>query len=324
MRPGQIRVFDGLRVTTEHVDHFQASLHSAIQDIREILGLGVVHAGFGVAATDAHIITVQPGLAFDLQKNRIVSDKPLQVEVSFDDQKDTAYVCAKYEQVEDGETEGRHTLVFDDCTILVRGSLPGAADNLVVLAQITRLADGSLLVADLTSGEPALSPAAEAAEPARPQPALRVRQGVLQLASGPAEGYPGSSLVELIRSSQAGVTGSGHDLMITLATAQVPVDFSVASVTAHVLTSATLTPQEGEAANLSAVAAAEATCSDEGVTQFGVMPLGSAAAAITEDALARVALGDPAANAASPFHELLKRRSAKCGLSSGVDQHHDR
>jgi hypothetical protein len=43
------------------------------------------------------------------------------------------------------------------------------------------------------------------------------------------------------------------------------------------------------------------------VTQFGVTPPGSAAAAITEDALARVALGDSAASAASPFHELLKR-----------------
>jgi len=306
MRPGQIRVFDGLRVTTEHVDHFQASLHSAIQDIREILGLGVVHAGFGVAATDSGSITVQPGLAFDLQKNRIVSDEPLQVGVSFDDPKDTAYVCAKYDQVEEGETEGRHTLIFDGCAIVVRGTLPGATDNLVVLAQVMRQADGSLLVADLTRVVPALPPAAEDTKPALPQLTLRVRQGVLRLESGPAGGYPGQSLVELLRSSQAAVTSSGHDLMLTVATAPVPVDFPIASLSAHVSTSVAVTPQEGEAVNASGAAASEATGSDDGGAQFGVSPVGSASA-VTEDALVRVALFDAAGNAASPFHELLKR-----------------
>ncbi len=309
MRPGQIRVFDGLRVTTEHVDHFQASLHSAIQDIREILGLGVVHAGFQVAAGDDGTVTVQPGLAFDFQKNRVIADEEQQIEVTFGEQQDTAYVCAEYDQVEEGETEGRHTLIFDGCSIVVRATVPAATDNLVVLAQVTRDAGGALTVTDLTRGALMPPPAAADAEPAAaaPAPAISVAQGVLRLASGPAEGYPGSSLVELIRSSQAAITGSGHDLMLTLATAPVPADFAVRSFSAHVLTTLSLAPKEGDAVTMHAASSAEATCAADAVTQFGVTPPGNAAAAITEDALARVALGDHAASAVSPFHELLKR-----------------
>src|SRR5262249_48619202 len=124
MRPGQIRVFDGLRVTTEHVDHFQASLHSAIQDLREILGLGMVYAGFNVAATDSRTVAVQPGLAFDLQRNRVVLDERQTLEVTLGESHDTAFVCAKYDQIEGGETEGRATLIWDSCSLVVRPGLP--------------------------------------------------------------------------------------------------------------------------------------------------------------------------------------------------------
>jgi hypothetical protein len=128
--------------------------------------------------------------------------------------------------------------------------------------------------------------------------------------------------VELLRSSQAAVTGSGHDLMLTLATAPVPADFPIASLSAHVLTSASVTPQEGEAASVSSAAAAEATCSDDGVTQFGVAPL-CGAAAVTENAMARAVFIDPAATAASPFQELLKRlaivvRAERAGTALNV------
>src|SRR5438128_2721817 len=102
MRPGQIRIFDGLRVTMEHVDHFQASLHSAIQDIREILGLGVIYAGFVVESTSNDSVTVRPGIAFDRQKNRVVCDEPQQLKISFAPDQNTAYVCAKYDQIEGG------------------------------------------------------------------------------------------------------------------------------------------------------------------------------------------------------------------------------
>src|SRR5437899_1731401 len=113
MRPGQIQVFDGLRLTTEHLEHFQGSLHSAIQDIREILGLGRVYTGFEVAAGEGDTVIVQPGIAFDFQKNRVVSDEAKNVPVTFAADQDAAFICAKYDQIEDTPVEGRFTLIWD-------------------------------------------------------------------------------------------------------------------------------------------------------------------------------------------------------------------
>ena len=149
MRPGQIRVFDGLRITTEHLNHFQGSLHSAIQDIREILGLGKVHEGFEVSIVDAENIVVQPGLAFDFQKNRLISDDPRNVKVSFESGQEEAFVCVKYDQIEDGQTEGHFTLIWDSCSIVLRPTMPVEKDNVVPIAKLVKTEDGKLKVVDL-------------------------------------------------------------------------------------------------------------------------------------------------------------------------------
>lgn len=138
MRPGHIRVFDGLRFTTEHMEHFQSSVHSAIQDLREIIGLGVVCYGFEVVADGPNRITVQPGLAFDFQRNRVVCDEPKSVDVNFEEQEKEKYVCVQYDQIQDGEVEGQFTLIWDSCSISVAPSLPGPEDNVIVLAKLAR------------------------------------------------------------------------------------------------------------------------------------------------------------------------------------------
>ena len=134
MRAGHIQVFDGLRMTTDHMNHLQGSIHSAIQDIREILGLGKIHAGFEVVKESDQAVTVQPGIAFDFQKNRIVCDEPQTVEVTFESEEETKFICAKYEQIEDGVVEGQPTLIWDSCSILLRNSPPTTEENLVNLA----------------------------------------------------------------------------------------------------------------------------------------------------------------------------------------------
>ena len=149
MRPGQIRVFDGLRITTEHMNHFQGSLHSAIQDIREILGLGKVHEGFEVSIVDAETIVVQPGLAFDFEKNRLRCDEPRTVKVSLEPDQEAAFVCVKYDQIEDGQTEGHFTLIWDSCSIVLRPTMPVEKDNVVPIAKLIKTEDGKLEVVDL-------------------------------------------------------------------------------------------------------------------------------------------------------------------------------
>ena len=139
MKPGKIRVFDGLRVTTEHINHFQGSLRTAIEDIREIIGLGKICYGFEVLKEGENSITIQPGLAFDLQKNRIVCDEPKTLDVSFksdEGMNDTQYVCIKYVPVEDGQVEGIFTLIWDSCSIIMRPTLPDPEENLILIAKL--------------------------------------------------------------------------------------------------------------------------------------------------------------------------------------------
>lgn len=155
MRPGHINVFDGLRITTEHMNYLQGSLHSAVEDIREILGLGTVFIGFEVMA-EGNTITINPGLAFDFQKNRIASDEARTVAVSFAPGEQTKYVCIKYDQIEDGQVEGRFTLVWDTCAIELRPSPPQPNENVIAIAKIDSVArNGSrvLEVARLGTGK---------------------------------------------------------------------------------------------------------------------------------------------------------------------------
>jgi hypothetical protein len=143
MRPAQIRVFDGLRLTTDHVNHLQGAFASGFEDFREILGLGRAQTGLAVSI-DGGAATIQPGVAFDQQKNRLACDAPLKLNVNFGPQDTEKFICLKYEQVEDNPVEGHPTMIWDSCSALVRDALPAEKDNLVTLARIVRSPDGTL------------------------------------------------------------------------------------------------------------------------------------------------------------------------------------
>jgi len=143
MKPRQIRVFDGLRITTEHLNHLQEALYSAVQDLRGIVGAGRVHQGFEVVVQDERTVAVSPGVAFDLHKNRIVSGEPIRLEVEFDSGAQTQYVCLKYQEMEDGAVEGQCTRIWDSCLALLQAELPPAESDLIPIATVTRR-DGTL------------------------------------------------------------------------------------------------------------------------------------------------------------------------------------
>ena len=237
MRPGHLNVFDGLRITTEHMNYLQGSFHSAVQDLRGILGLGVVHKGLGVVA-EGNSVTVEPGLAFDHQGNRIVLDMPVTVELDFAPGENTKYVCVKYDQIEDGEVEGRFTLVWDSCGVVLAPALPEATDNLVPIARVDRISgNGAVKVSGIgseTAAEsppempsPAPAPAATAARPV-------VRQGIARLSNTEPE-------------------------------AAVSLDFELLSLTCHTVLTAKINEE-----SYSANAHGEATFATDGVSQFAV------------------------------------------------------
>jgi len=158
-------------MTTEHMNYLQGSFHSAVQDLRGILGLGIVHKGLDVKV-EGNSVTVSPGLAFDYQGNRIVLDQEISVDLNLATGETTKYVCVKYDQIEDGEVEGRFTLVWDSAGVELQSTLPDPADNLVVIARVDRV-DGNGTVR-ITKNLPA---------PAAAKTRNVVQQGVARLSS---------------------------------------------------------------------------------------------------------------------------------------------
>ena len=145
MQPGYLLVFDGLRVSTEHLEHFQDSLHSALGDLRRIAGVGRVHRGFTVTAADGgrSEVIVQPGLAFDNDGRRLVSDETISLSVPPLAGSSRAFVCASYLTVEQGIVDGRPTLGFDSATVELRTAPPALGENVLVLATLTAPASDS-------------------------------------------------------------------------------------------------------------------------------------------------------------------------------------
>jgi hypothetical protein len=182
MRPARIRVFDGLRIATEHVDHLQDSLQSSIEELREVAGLGRVLRGFEVVREGDTGVVVGPGLAFDRRRRRLALDEPQRVEVVPLPGRAPQYVCLQHQGVEDGEVEGRATLIWDSVSVVVHDTPPAPADDAVALAKVVYGSSGAdapftLEAVTADAAEPAAeeelpaAPAAKEEPPAAPAPA---------------------------------------------------------------------------------------------------------------------------------------------------------
>jgi hypothetical protein len=287
MKPGHIKVFDGLRITTEHMDHLQGAAHSALQEIREILGLGRVYFGFEARAEDDRSVTVLPGLAFDYQRNRLACDEPKTLPVSFEPGEEAKFVCVKYAQVEDGQVEGRFTMIWDDCSVILQPSLPGPEESLIPIAQVMKPADGDdkLKVVSLIStswGEKGMNeaespPDENAASEAKPW-RLQVRQGVTRLSAENGDGnYINRALLEMLKNKlNGGGALNDAEAMITLAEKEVALDFPVSSVSLQTIINAGLgAAGNGYEEKCQVTATGESTFAGDAVSQYGVSTIRS-------------------------------------------------
>jgi hypothetical protein len=308
MRPSRIRVFDGLRITTEHLDHLQSAFSSAVEDLREIAGLAIVQHGLGIEVA-AGQVTVAPGLAFDRRGNRIACDEPQTVPVSFERIDEERYVCLRYQQVEDGIVEGQPTLIFDSCEVVLQPAVPADEDNLVAIGRLVNTAEG---IEVRPAGEPASAPVVPAPGPAQAGERLRAQQGIVRL-TGPA--------FELVLEA----------LPRSLGEQDIALDFAPASVSAHVLVLATVAvsgagsePAAGDgAAETPAVtlpasirsecrADGEAVLDESGVSQFSVSSVPTAE--LSEGDMARLFVDMPSSSGLdalrSAYLAVRLRRSA--------------
>src|ERR1700758_3780591 len=67
---------DGLRVTSDHLEHLQDRLRDSVHDLRRVVGLGRV--GWGLhAGLNANTVNLQPGVAFAPGGVRLNIDSPV-------------------------------------------------------------------------------------------------------------------------------------------------------------------------------------------------------------------------------------------------------
>lgn len=273
MRPRQINVFDGLRITTEHLDHLQGAFLTGLQDLREASGLGRVVRGFEVTAEGDGRVAVQAGLAFDREKNRIVSDEPRTLDADFREGAEELWVTVRYDQQESGEVEGRQTLIWDGCALELVATRPGPQALAIAIARLWRGEDGGLVVGGPdepppaaegegppppapgepppaagerggTSGGAAPGPSVPASAPA--QPRLAAAQGMLRFAS-PASpfGSPLPALAAAARGQAGQPAETQPDPSLTLATGDLSLPFAPLSLSCQVVLLAG--PPEGQA-----------------------------------------------------------------------------
>jgi hypothetical protein len=215
--PNQIRVFDGLRITTEHVEHLQAGFATAVQDLRTIAGLNRVHRGFEVVASGDDSIEVRPGLAFDSAGNRIVSDQPQVLAVEWAPEEAQMYVCISYEQVLTGEIEQHPTLVFDSGAISIEGEPPAEGSGGIILARLVRTPENESGFRIEPAPRPPDVPTPEEPVAAAEAPSvlpLRVVLGLAHLAPSP----DAPSLIQLLSSLR-------DEAVVTLAEVPLRLDF---------------------------------------------------------------------------------------------------
>jgi hypothetical protein len=262
MRPRQINVFDGLRITTEHLDHLQGAFLTGLQDLREASGLGRVVRGFEVGIEGDGRVSVQPGLAFDREKNRIVSDEPRVLDAVFQEGEESLWITIRYEQEESGEIEGKQTLIWDGCTLELTATEPGPDDLALPIARLMRAADGQLTVlgpgerppeagiTDADDAPPASSPPTDTSQPPPALPRLTAAQGMTRLANLASPlGTPLSSLAAAVRGRVTPPAEGDSDPSLALATDDIVLNFTPVGLTCQVILSASVVAESRNGAS---------------------------------------------------------------------------
>jgi hypothetical protein len=286
MKPARIQVFDGLRLTTEHFDHLQSAMQSTVEDVREAVGLGVVYRGCQVSIADT-TVTVQPGLAFDGQKGRLVLDEPKAATLDLAPGEDTRFVCLKYDQVWTDKVGDQFTLVFDSCLVELSPTLPSPLSGLLAIARIDRTRSGFNITLLNRAGSAQADRQADGTHAA-----AWVHQGVVELDPGEESGTDlAGLLLAPLRDSLAAQPSQTPNLRLALMQHAVALDFPFATLSSHVMLSATVnlpatSSSPASARTYGAVSHGEATWMGADVAQFG---LGTE---LVHDGVASVPIGD--------------------------------
>ena len=137
---------DGLRVTTDHLNHLEQSAQQAVGDLRRVVGLG--HIGYGLRiliSADGASATLSPGLAFTPAGHRLAVDEGAALTLPAGAGPFSVVLSASSHDDPTTRFDNTGTIIFSDTSITVTATAPTDPESLVV-GTIT-LAAGTLTAA---------------------------------------------------------------------------------------------------------------------------------------------------------------------------------
>ena len=150
---------DGLRVTSQHLNHLEASAQQAVGDLRRVLGLAHVGFGFRIeVAEDGQSATLTPGLGFTSGGQRVALDEGAALAVPDGDGPFAVALTAGSHADPATLVGDTGTIIFSDTSVSVAADAAAGPDTLVVGtiarsdATLTATQDASLFLAPASHG----------------------------------------------------------------------------------------------------------------------------------------------------------------------------
>ena len=134
---------DGLRVTSQHLNHLEESAQQAVGDLRRVLGLAHIGYGFRIqVADDGQSATLTPGLGFTASGARVTLDEGAALTIPDGDGPFSVALSASTHDDPTTRVGDTGTIIYSDTTVSVAAEPPPDPDSLVV-GTIAR-SDGNL------------------------------------------------------------------------------------------------------------------------------------------------------------------------------------
>jgi hypothetical protein len=150
---------DGLRVTSQHLNHLEESAQQAVTDLRRVLGLAHVGYGFRIqVAADGQSATLTPGLGFTASGARVTLDEGATLTIPAGDGPFSVALTASTHDDPTTRVGDTGTIIYSDTAVSVAAGAPPGPDSLVVgtiarsAGSLTATQDGALFLAPANHG----------------------------------------------------------------------------------------------------------------------------------------------------------------------------
>jgi hypothetical protein len=150
---------DGLRVTTDHLNHLEQTAQQAVGDLRRVVGLG--HIGYGLRiliSADGTSASLSPGLAFTPAGHRLAVDEGAALSLPAGAGPFSVVLSASSHDDPTTRVDNTGTIIFSDTAIAVTATAPASPDSLVVgtitsaAGALTATQDPALFMAPASHG----------------------------------------------------------------------------------------------------------------------------------------------------------------------------